>query len=51
MGHHADHDTYAGRNVLLCLILFFGISVIGHYIFVAGAHHAPPASSSHQSGH
>lgn len=51
MGHHAAQNTYAGRNVLFCLMLFFAVSVIGHYVFVVSTHHAAPAPSSHQEGH
>lgn len=43
--HHHDVDEKSIRfMVLFSLALFFAMTCIGNYIFVAGAHHAAPVA-------
>lgn len=54
--HHHGHHGSAGasaRLVVSCLILFFTLSALGHYVFVVRtAHHgAPPRAAAMQKDH
>lgn len=58
MPHHNDdhhaHQPGEGASramVLFSLALFFAMTVVGHYVFVASAHHesAPATGGAHQS--
>lgn len=53
--HHHGHYDNAGasaRLVVSCLILFFTLSAVGHYVFVVRtAHHEAPPHAAAQGDH
>ena len=47
-GHTHSNDKAGLLMVLFSLALFFAMTVVGHYVFVAGAaHHDTPPAASH----
>ncbi len=59
MGAHAHSDNHdhqtdekaVRRMVIFTLVLFFAMSAVGHFIFVASAHHTeePAAAEIHET--